>query len=65
MTVRRLCVVKSAGDSTEALSFEVGGSNTLDGDIRKVTHQRGKRAHTPKRELARAKCTPASGSLAG
>lgn len=52
MTVRRLCVAKSAGDSTEALSFEVGGSNKLDGDIRKVTHQRVKHAD-PKWELAR------------
>lgn len=50
----RLSVAKSAGDSTESLSFEVGGSNKLDGDIRKVTHQRGEHMH-PKRELARAR----------
>lgn len=50
MTVQRLCVAKSAGDSTEALFFVVGG-NKLDGDIRKVTHQRVKHAH-PKWELA-------------
>lgn len=35
-----LCVAESTGDSTGALSFEVGGYNKLDGDIQKVTHQR-------------------------